>query len=140
MAKEKSCGAVVFTRTPDGLKYVIIRSLSGFYGLPKGHVEAGESEEQTALREVREETGLAVRLLPGFRETDEYPLPGGGGATKEIVYFLGEYEAQTIRPLASELQDASLMSFDEAMSRLRFAGVRRVLTSANARLSKEAQI
>ena len=134
MATEKSCGAVVFTRTQDGVRYVIIRAISGFYGLPKGHVEAGETEEQTALREVREETGLSVELLKGFRETDEYPLPAKGGATKEIVYFLGEYQGQTIRPLKSELQDAQLMRYEEAMQHFRFAGVKRVLTAARDHL------
>ena len=57
---EKSCGAVVFTRLNGEIKYVIIQSLAGYYGFPKGHMEAGESEKQTALREVYEETGLTL--------------------------------------------------------------------------------
>ena len=69
---EKSCGAVVFTRVDGDIKYVIIQSLAGYYGFPKGHMEAGESEKQTALREVYEETGLTVHILDDFRYVDAY--------------------------------------------------------------------
>ena len=76
MIIEKSCGAVVFTRTDAGIRYVIIQSLEGYYGFPKGHCEKGESEEETALREVYEETGLRVRIIPGFRYVDELKRMG----------------------------------------------------------------
>jgi 8-oxo-dGTP pyrophosphatase MutT (NUDIX family) len=73
--KEKSCGAVVFTRVNNKIKYLLIRSLTGTYGFPKGHVEAGETEEQTALREVFEEVGVKIDLLRGFKTVVEYSLP-----------------------------------------------------------------
>ena len=75
MIQEKSCGAVVFTRCGSKIQYVLVQNRAGIYGFPKGHVEAGETEEQTALREVFEKVGLLVRLLPGFRSEDAYPLP-----------------------------------------------------------------
>ena len=50
MAFEKSCGAVVFTRVGGELRYVLAQSLRGHYGFPKGHVEPGETETETALR------------------------------------------------------------------------------------------
>ena len=61
MADEKSCGAIVFTRENGIRKYVIIRGTGiyqGFNGFPKGHMEEGETESETALREVKEETGM----------------------------------------------------------------------------------
>ena len=60
----------------------------GHWSFPKGHVEAGETERQTALREVKEETGLSIRLYDGFRESVEY-FPQAG-VKKQVVYFLGE--------------------------------------------------
>ena len=60
MTIEKSCGAVVFTRDHGLVQYLIIQSKEGFYGFPKGHIEPGEQEEETALREIWEETGLTV--------------------------------------------------------------------------------
>lgn len=58
MRYEKSCGAVIYVEAEGARKYVIIRSPEGYYGFPKGHMEPGETEEQTALREIFEEVGL----------------------------------------------------------------------------------
>lgn len=135
MKVEVSCGAVVFTRTPDGIRYVIIRSLEGFYGFPKGHMEQGETERETALREIREEVGLTVRLLGGFREVYEHPLPKKPGVTKRVIYFLAEYEDQQLAPQAEELSQAELMSFDEAMAAFQFENLRELLVKAERTIS-----
>ena len=74
MKYEKSCGAVVFTRVDGEIRYLLIKSLTGTYGFPKGHVEAGETEIQTARREIFEEVGLSVELLSGFRREDKYRI------------------------------------------------------------------
>ena len=64
MKREKSCGALVVRKNGENFDLVLLRHrFGGHWSFPKGHVEAGESERQTALREVREETGLAIRLL-----------------------------------------------------------------------------
>ena len=94
---EKSCGAVVFTRTERGIEFVIVQSLEGYYGFPKGHCEAGETEEETALREIREETGLNVCLIPGVRYVDVYPIPQKPGVLKQVVYFLAAYGEQNLQ-------------------------------------------
>ena len=74
MLTEKSCGAVVFTRIDNEIKYLIIESEEGFYGFSKGHMENGESEHETAHREIKEETGADVIILDGFRTTDSHPM------------------------------------------------------------------
>lgn len=129
---ERSCGAVVFTRDGDGsIRYVIIRSRSGIYGFPKGHMEGDETEEETALREIREETGLRPCLLPGFRWVNTYPLHEKPGVTKQVVYFAAEYSEQTPVPQESELSGICLMSYQEAWNALQFASARRILADAN---------
>ena len=135
MVYEKSCGAVVFTREGGEIKYLVIKSLTGIYGFPKGHVEQGEAEEQTALREVFEETGISVSLLSRFRVEEEYPLPQKEDTIKRVVYFLGEYCDQEIRYQASELSDAVLVDYETAMSLFQFDISRRILTEADKFLS-----
>lgn len=130
--QERSCGAVVFTRDGDGtIRYVIIRSHEGLYGFPKGHCEGNETEEETALREIREETGLRPCLLPGFRWVDSYPLHGKPGVTKQVVYFVAEYSGQTPVPQESELSGLCLMPYEQAWNALQFASARRILAEAN---------
>lgn len=133
---EESCGAVVFTRADDEIRYVLIRSPEGVYGFPKGHREPGESREQTALREIREEVGLQASLLPGFSAQEEFPLPEIPDTRKRIVYFLAEYEKQPIVPQQEELSDYELCPFDEAMRLLQHESRRRILAEAHAFLMK----
>ena len=131
MTYEKSCGAVVFTRSNGKIQYLLISNLEGIYGFPKGHVEAGETEEQTALREVFEEVGLAVKLVAGFRSEDEHPIPQKENTIKQIVYFLGEYSDQEFTYQKEELTNAQLVDYETAMSLLQFDSSKRILTEAN---------
>lgn len=135
MLYEKSCGAVVFTLVDDEIKYLLIRNLSGIYGFPKGHVEQGETEEQTALREVYEEVGLSVKLVPGFRTEDEHLIPQKENTMKQIVYYLGEYSNQEFAYQKEELTDALLMDYETAMTMFQFESSKRILTEANNFLS-----
>ena len=131
MNYEISCGAVVFTRAGEEIRYVIIRSTEGWYGFPKGHMEAGEGERETALREIREEVGLNVRLLEGFREVEEHPLPKKPGVMKRVIYFLAEFEGQELIPQEAEVSSAALMTFDEAMAVFQFENLRGLLRRAH---------
>ena len=74
MKFEKSCGAVVATKIDNKIKYLIIKSIEGIYGFPKGHMELDEVEEETALREILEETGIKVKLINGFRYKLNYEI------------------------------------------------------------------
>ena len=135
MNHEYSCGAVIFTRRSGCLRFVIIKSLEGVYGFPKGHREPGETEEQTALREIREEVGLAPRLLPGFRAEVSYPLPKKPGTMKHVVYFLAECDGQPLVPQPEELSGAALMTFEEAMAAFQRESNREVLQKARDALT-----
>lgn len=137
---EKSCGAVVFTMAPEGTKYLLVRSLEGFWGFPKGHMELGETELETALREIKEETGLDVRLLDGFRTTDEHTLAREGHPEriKQIVYFLAAYDHQEFCPQETEISDIALMTFDEALAAFQFESSKRILTEADVFLHAAA--
>ena len=68
MKKEKSCGAIVYRQRDSWVEVLLIcHKNGGHWAFPKGHVEKQETEEETALREIREETGLTVKLNTAFR-------------------------------------------------------------------------
>ena len=80
MADEKACGVIIYKNENNTRKYVIISGVGiyqGYYGFPKGHMEPGETEIMTAIREVFEETAVQVHIDSKFRETVHYsPMPG----------------------------------------------------------------
>ena len=135
MNKEKSCGAVVFTRENGEIRYVLVEQRSGQYSFPKGHVEAGETEEQTALREIWEETGLRPVILPGFLEGETYEIRKKPGTIKDVVYFLVEYADQDFNPSETDAVAVRSFSFEEALEKLPSESRKRVLRHADAFLS-----
>ena len=89
MIEEKSCGAVILRKNEDRFDYdvLLIKHTMGHWGFPKGHVEGDETERETALREVKEETGYTVALENDYRGISSYlPQPG---THKTVVYFAG---------------------------------------------------
>ena len=138
MNYEYSCGAVVFTRIGGEPHYLLIRQndqSAGCHGFPKGHMEPGETEEQTALREIYEEVGLRVRLLPGFRAVEDYALPYPPDTRKQVVFFLAQYEDQTPRIQESELTSCTLAPFEQALPLVEYADSKQILRDAHAFLT-----
>lgn len=133
MKREKSCGALVVRKNGESYDLVLLRHrFGGHWSFPKGHVEAGENEQQTALREVREETGLTIRLLDGFRESVEYfPKPG---VKKQVVYFLGEALGDKLVRQEEEISELKWASIAEADGLVTFANDKRLIRLAKKRL------
>lgn len=128
MIREKSCGAVIYTMVNGERYYLIERMKAGHHSLCKGHVENGETEEETALREIREETGLIPTLDTGFRTVIEYsPYPG---CMKEVVFFLACAPDRFVRPQPEEVEALRWLPFREAAELLTYADDRDVLTKA----------
>ena len=77
MKHEKSCGGLIYREHNGETDILLLKHrCGGHWSFPKGHMEAGETEMETALLEIREETGLRVFLREGFREAVEYsPKP-----------------------------------------------------------------
>lgn len=127
MLHEKSCGAVLFTVEKGIKKYLIVES--NYFGLPKGHVEDDETEQETALREIKEETGIDAKIVPGFRETVNYRLPNGN--VKEVVLFIAEYKAQPYTVNRDELRGITLLLYEKALKRITYRDTKTVLQDAN---------
>lgn len=134
MSIEKSCGAVVYRETDIGVEFLAVKSkASGDWGFPKGHVEEGESEEETAKREVLEETGLSIILHDDFRTTVGYTMPNG--ITKEVVYFIGKALEHTVRIQIEEIQEYRWLNFNDMFQLITFENTREVLMRASGSLN-----
>ena len=134
MILEKSCGAVVYTLDQGIRLYLIEHMVGGHYAMCKGHVEPGETEAETAAREIREETGLRVRLDTSFRETVSYSP--ADGHMKEVVYFIGTCDTRETVSQIEEVRDICWLPFEAALRRLTFDNDREVLRKAEAWLRR----
>ena len=83
----RSCGVIPFRRTENGPEFLIVLQTNHCWSFPKGHMEAFESETETALRELFEETGLRADLLPVPGITFQYPV--NSLTTKQVILFPG---------------------------------------------------
>ena len=112
MKKEKSCGAVVIKEEQDGTKFLIIKQHDEYWHFPKGHVEEGETEEQTAIREIKEETNIDVEIDPNFRKVITYSPKEG--VIKDVVFFIGKAISSNLIIDPNELLEAKWVNFKEA--------------------------
>lgn len=110
MRKEKSCGCIVI----DDDKVLLVKQNDGHTAFPKGHIEKGETEEECAIRETFEETGLKVKILNGYRYTQTYFVKKD--VLKEVVYFLATKESGILCKQEEEINSLGFYSFNEAIN------------------------
>ncbi len=134
-----SAGGVVWRRSPSGDVEVVVcgRASDGFWGLPKGTPDAGESLERTALREVEEETGLRVRLGEKLGSIHYWFVSGGERYRKRVHHWLMEPVGGNVADHDHEFDDVVWMPIAEASRRLRFENERRIVRQAAAALGVE---
>ena len=126
---EKSCGAIVFHRFKDGIKVLLVKNHNGkYWSFPKGHMEKGENEHQTAAREIKEETGLSVHFYDNYRQISDY-VPFGK-IKKRVVFFLAEAKYANVRIQKSEIDLYTWVNFDEAQRMCKYDNDLRVLKKA----------
>lgn len=87
---EKSCGAIIFKDNNDGERQFLLikHKKNKHWGFPKGHTEMHETDEQTAKREVKEETALDIEILKGFKQVGFYKPYSK--IEKKVVLFLAK--------------------------------------------------
>jgi bis(5'-nucleosidyl)-tetraphosphatase len=128
--EEKSAGAVVFRDTGDGRQYLLLQN-AGRWDFPKGGVEKGESETETVMREVKEETGLPeFKLIPGFRRVIEYFYRRDGkNIHKQVIYMLARTSEDEVR-ISSEHQGFGWFSYHDAIEKASYDNSKRTLSEA----------
>lgn len=116
ISHEKSCGIIPVWFDGARWRFLLIQQKSINWGFPRGHIEAGESEEQTALRELREETGVRVsKLYSECRYTTRYSFSWGEKRiAMQLVLFLGMVEDPRFRRQHDEILDIHWFDFPSA--------------------------
>lgn len=91
VVRAESAGGIVYRRSDDGLEVVICgRDSDGIWGLPKGTPDPGETLEETAIREVTEETGLEVEILDKVGVVEYWFARDGTRYHKWVHHYLME--------------------------------------------------
>jgi 8-oxo-dGTP pyrophosphatase MutT (NUDIX family) len=137
---EKSCGAVVFLKSSE-TKYLLLRYGAGHWDFVKGNVEPNESEKETVIREVQEETGIVdAQFIDGFRQKIEYFYRRQGTTIhKEVVFFLMETHTEEVT-LSFEHVGYIWLNYQSAMKKLTFKNAKDVLQKAHESLSARGLI
>ncbi len=133
--QETSCGAVVWREQDGHREYLLIRHNGGHWSFPKGHMEEGETEEQTAYREILEETGLTTCIDTGFRHIVTYAPKSG--VIKDVIFFLGRHTGGTEHPQEEEIAQLGWYKYDMALDVITFPTDTAVLAAAEETLQKK---
>lgn len=108
MKHEKSCGCIVIRDE----KVLLVKQNDGHWSFPKGHVEHDETEEQTAIREVKEETNVDVEVFENKRYEIEYKVDED--IDKTVVFFVAKLLGGELQRQESEIDEIAWMSFEDA--------------------------
>ena len=122
MKYEKSCGCIVLNNQKEVL---LIKHNAGHWGLPKGHIEKGETEVETAIREVKEETNIDVEINTNYRYSLTYSPKEG--ITKEVILFVANNKTNNLKEQIEEVQEVKWFNFDDAINTITYDNSRELL-------------
>jgi 8-oxo-dGTP pyrophosphatase MutT (NUDIX family) len=137
--RELSAGGVVVR---DGEVIVIVPTRRGaqgqrVLGLPKGHVDPGETAEQAARREVREEAGVDADLVEKLGDVRYFYQRDGQRIFKMVRFYLFDYRSGTLEDHDDEVEEARWMPLQEAARALSYRGEREMVQRALSAISRE---
>lgn len=137
MNKEKSCGAVIYKKNNNQINYLLIcAKYDHHWSFPKGHVEKDETELQTALREIKEETNLEPIIDVNFRNVITYSPRVG--ILKDVIFFIGLVnDNQKVKIQPSEVIAYKWLPYEEAVKAVTYDNDRNTLINANKYLCQE---
>lgn len=121
MKKEKSCGTIIID---SNKRVLLVKQKLGWVGFPKGHMEQGETEMETARRETKEETNLDVIVDEKKRYTISYIT--STQIDKEFVYFRAKPISYSLLPQEAEIAEIMWVDIDEAKPYLSFDNLKQL--------------
>ena len=136
---ERSCGAVIYRNINGQIRYLLIKNnRSSNWGFPKGHMEDNETAEETAKREVLEETGIHIDIIPDFVSKSEYTIQNRIHKTV-CVYVAKTDDTQTIIQ-KEEIEDYIWLTYENAYKNLKFENDKTILHDAREHLISKGLI
>lgn len=133
MQHEKSCGAIVYRKFHGNTELLLIKNQNGgHWSFPKGHVEGAETEEETAVREIMEETGISVILDTSFRHVITYAPKKE--TTKDVVYFLARAVTYDYTPQEEEIAQIKWVEINHAVTLLSYDNDRQLVSQAKEQI------
>ena len=123
---EKSCGAIVFNENTE--KILLVKMHNGNWGFPKGHIESNETKEETAIREVFEETNIKIKIIPNFEREIKY-IPNEN-TIKKVTFFAGITQKENVTVDSQEIEDFKWCSYEEALKLVTYKLQKDVLEKA----------
>lgn len=137
-----SAGGVIFRTNNNSTEIALVAVKGGkVWCLPKGIVDRGERPEETAVREVREETGLKGRIKDKVGEISYwYYIKGENARCRKTVHFyLMEYLNGSTKDHDAEVDDASWFLLDEALKKVSYKGDKEIIEKAKEMIGKNNQ-
>jgi 8-oxo-dGTP pyrophosphatase MutT (NUDIX family) len=139
---EHSAGAVVFYQGTEGREYLLLRHEEPggrdlapgkeYWNFPKGHIEEGEKVQRTALREIAEEAGIQVGIVPGFQVTERYAYQlGDEKRIKFVVWFAARSRTKVVT-ISGEHVGFVWLPYRQALKTATYPSTKRVLYRAHA--------
>ncbi len=141
MIHEKSAGLIVFRRHPqEGTQYLVLYHRGSYWNFPKGKMEQGESEIETAIRETEEEAGLKnLKIIDGFREQTQFffkerRLGQEEFIKKDFAIYLAEAKMTDELKLSHEHNGYAWLDLSNAQKFLKFKNLKEILVEAEAHI------
>jgi bis(5'-nucleosidyl)-tetraphosphatase len=130
--KESSAGVLLF-RQAKKREYLLLLYEEGHWDFPKGHIEKGETEQETAIRELKEETGITLSgFVEGFSEELHYFYTRNHNTvSKKVVFFLGQTKQKGVT-LSFEHTAYKWLAYEEALKKLTYKNAQEILKKSEA--------
>jgi 8-oxo-dGTP pyrophosphatase MutT (NUDIX family) len=136
MIREFSAGGLVIRNLRGRPHLAVVRVRDQILALPKGHPEEGESAQEAALREVREETGLEATPVEKLGDVRYWYSRDGDRVLKIVSFFLLRYRSGRLEDHDHEVEEALWIPLEEAPARLVYRGEKDMAKTALSRLAK----
>jgi len=136
MKREFSAGGIVFKQTKSGPIFLLIKNMAmrdpdkSYWGFPKGHLNAGESSKEAAIREVKEEVGLRVEIIDKIGQSSYIFQVNGEKIFKIVTMFLMQVKKGQILIQDLEISEAKWLGSEQVLELLSFSNDKKLFQKA----------